>query len=153
MERLYPLPETIRHALVDIFCSPDLAKPIKTSRPNKDCLIHLHLGRKRHGSFQRASTRFFSLRNYKMHVDQVQSLELEAESYASTMASALAVLRWNTKIDAMDIEFVLSSTPLNRNSIRCSLPLHDIKQLEAGPSTFEHTTNIFPNFRKRAVCL
>ncbi|CAG7965829.1 unnamed protein product [Penicillium nalgiovense] len=149
MERVYPLPQTIRHALIDVFCSPDIADTIKDSKSNKDCLIHLYLGRKRFGS----SRRFFSLRNYKLHVDQIQSLELEAESYASTMASALAVLHWHTRIDAMDIEFVLGSTPLDRNCIRRALPLHDIKQLEPGSSTFEHTTNSSPNFRKRSVCL
>ena len=105
------------------------------------------------GSVFGSSRRFFSLRNYKLHVDQIQSLELEAEPYTRTMASALAVLHWHTRIDALDIEFVLGSTPLDRNCIRRALPLHDIKQLKPGSSTFEHTTNISPNFRKRSVCL
>lgn len=57
---------------------------------------------------------FFSLRNYKLHVDQMQSLQLEAEKYATSMADAPAVLHWHMKIDGMDIEFALGSSSTER---------------------------------------
>lgn len=153
MERVYPLPEPIRHALIDLFCSPNHVQEIKKSISNKDCLIRLYLGRKRFGSSQLGGSRFFSLRNYKLHLDQIQLLGLDAEDYATSMASALAALHWHTKIDALDIEFVLGSTPLDRNAIRRVLPLKEIEHLTPGTSTFEHSTHITPNFRKRAVSL
>jgi hypothetical protein len=35
---------------------------------------------------------FFSLRNYKLHLDQIRELNLDAAEYAISMADALAVL-------------------------------------------------------------
>lgn len=153
MERVYPLPEVIRNALIDIFCNPNHAQEVRNIMTNKDCLIRPYLGRKRYGSSQRGGSRFFSLRNYKLHIDQFQSLGLDAEEWATSMASVLAVLHWHTKVDALDIEFVLGSTPVDRNAIRRVLPLKEVEHLKPGSSTFEHNTHITPNFRKRAVCL
>ncbi|EIT79180.1 hypothetical protein AO1008_10272 [Aspergillus oryzae 100-8] len=69
------------------------------------------------------------------------------------MADALAIMHWHTRIDAMDIEFVLGSTPFDHNSVRRPPPLQDIVRLTPGTSTFERTTNTVPNFRKRIVSL
>lgn len=40
-----------------------------------------------------------SLRNYKLHIYQVQLLQLDAEEYAKSMAGALAVIHWHTEVD------------------------------------------------------
>ena len=96
---------------------------------------------------------FFSLRNYKLHIDQVQSLQLDAEEYAKSMAGALAVLHWHTKVDAMDIEFVLGSSPTDNNAVRRALDLRKIESLDPGTSTYEPTTNNSPNFKKRSISL
>ncbi|BAE54625.1 unnamed protein product [Aspergillus oryzae RIB40] len=69
------------------------------------------------------------------------------------MADALAIMHWHTRIDAMDIEFVLGSTPFDHNSVRRPPPLQDIVRLTPGTSTFERTTNTVPNFKKRIVSL
>lgn len=153
MERVFPLPEQIRHALIDVFCPPANASRAKTEAANKDCLVRVLLGRRRFGASRPGGSMFFSLRNYKLHVDQIQELELEAEEYAKSMADALAVLHWHTKIDAMDIEFVLGSTPLDRNAVRRMLPLMDVERLAPGSSTYEHITNANPDFKKRSVSL
>lgn len=113
MERIFPLPEPIRHALIDLFCNPTHATAAKTHPANKDCLVKMIFGRKRFGS-SRPGSMFFSLRNYKLHVDQTQLLQLDAEEYATSMADALAVLHWHTKIDGMDIEFALGSSSTER---------------------------------------
>ncbi|RAH64703.1 zinc finger protein [Aspergillus aculeatinus CBS 121060] len=153
MERIFPLPQPIRHALIDLFCNPNHINAAKNSSANKDCLIRLMLGRKRYGSSLPGGSRFFSLRNYKLHVDQIQELELDADAYASNMADALAILHWHARIDAMDVEFVLGSTPFDLNAVRRPVPLRDVMRLRAGSSTLERATNRVPNFKKRIVSL
>ena len=39
------------------------------------------------------------------------------------MADALAVLHWHTKIDGMDVEFVLGSSPTEDQKVRRVMPL------------------------------
>lgn len=153
MERVFPLPEIIRHALIDVFCNLANAERAKAEPKNKDCLVRVLLGRRRYGSLRPGGSMFFSLRNYKLHLDQVQELNLDAEEYARSMADALAVLHWHTKIDAMDIEFALGSTPLDRNAARRILPLKDVEHLAPGSSTYEHTTNFDQDYKKRTVSL
>lgn len=42
----------------------------------------------------------------------MQSLQLEVGYYARRMAEALAVMHWETQIDAADVEFVVGSAPI-----------------------------------------
>lgn len=53
---------------------------------------------------------FFSLRNFKLHLDQIKDLDPDAESSVISMADAIAALHWHTKLDGMDIEFVIGSS-------------------------------------------
>lgn len=96
---------------------------------------------------------FFSLRNYKLHLDQIIDLDLQAEEYSQDMADALAVLHWHTRIDAMDIEFVLGSSPVESESVRKILSVEEIKRLPPGASTYEYATNSRPDFKKRVISL
>ncbi|KAI9036041.1 zinc finger protein [Aspergillus affinis] len=153
MERIFPLPQSVRDALIDLFCNPNHAAAAKSAPANKDCIVRVFIGRKRFGTSLPGGSRFFSLRNYKLHVDQISELQLDADEYATSMANALAILHWHTRIDAMDVEFVLGSTPLDLNSVRRALPLQDIARLRPGTSTFERATNTTPNFKKRVVSL
>ncbi|KAB8271165.1 hypothetical protein BDV30DRAFT_228370 [Aspergillus minisclerotigenes] len=149
MERIFPLPQAVRHALIELFCNPNNVATAKSDASNKDCLVRLFLGRKRYGASRPGGSRVLSLRNYKLHVDQVEELQLDADEYAASMADALAIMHWHTRIDAMDIEFVLGSTPFDHNSVRRPPPLLDIVRLTPGASTFERSTNTVPNFKKR----
>ncbi|KAJ6127563.1 hypothetical protein N7523_003175 [Penicillium sp. IBT 18751x] len=152
MERVFPLPEMVRHALIDVFCNPAFAATAKAEPKNKDCLVRILLGRRRFGSSRPGGSMCFSLRNYKLHLDQIQELNLDAEEYARSMADTLAVLHWHSKIDAMDVEFVLGSTPLDRNAARRILPLKYVEQLPPGSSTYEHAT-ANQDYKKRTVSL
>ncbi|RAK96769.1 zinc finger protein [Aspergillus ibericus CBS 121593] len=153
MERVFPLPQPVRNALIELFCNPINAPAAKNDPLNKDCLIRLFLGRKRVGTSRPGGSMFFSLRNYKLHADQIQELQLDADEYARNMADALAVLHWHTNIDTMDLEFVLGSSPFDQNAVRRQMRLPDIERLRPGTSTFEHTTNASLNFKKRIVSL
>ncbi|KAL2787102.1 hypothetical protein BJX66DRAFT_341572 [Aspergillus keveii] len=112
MERILPLPAPIRESLIDLFCPDNKKHLAKVDRANKDCLIRVLLGRRRYGSSRPGGSMFFSLRNYKLHVDQVEALQLDTAEYAVGMADALATIHWHTRIDGMDIEFVLEAHPM-----------------------------------------
>jgi hypothetical protein len=74
------------------------------------CLVRMYLGRRRHmRQTQHRGPRFFSLRNFPLHADQVEELELPCEDYARTMAEAMAMLHWDVRTDAADVEFVLGA--------------------------------------------
>ena len=109
-ERIPPFPEGVRHRLIDKYCPAHLRELIKSSTPNRDCLIRPYLGRRR---WLGKESRFqaFSLRNYPLHADQIEELGLDGRLYARIMAETLAHLYWRVQIDAKDVEFVLAPPP------------------------------------------
>ena len=72
-----------------------------------------YLGRRRHGNGSERPKRFeaFSLKNFPLHLDQMEQLDLDVVSYAGTMAEALAIMHRQGEIDANDVEFVLAPPP------------------------------------------
>ncbi|CAG8937269.1 unnamed protein product [Penicillium salamii] len=111
-QRIPPFTEPTRRLLIENYCPPKIQQQIINSEPDKDCLIRPYLGRRR---TQRAHTtsRFsaFSLRNFPLHLDQMESLGIttsEIYQYARSMAETLAVMHWICEIDGKDIEFVLA---------------------------------------------
>ena len=62
----------------------------------------------------------FSLRNYPLHLDQMEELAIpfdHLESYARAMAETLAVMHWGAGMDGNDVEFVLGSHPASRDCV------------------------------------
>lgn len=104
-ERIMPLPRPARQLLVQKFWAGD-ANAIVDDKRNEHCLIRPYLGRRRVGA-RGSMFKAISLRNYPLHVDQLEELGLPTTEYASAMADALAFLLWAAKIDACDVEFVL----------------------------------------------
>lgn len=96
---------------------------------------------------------FVSLRNYKLHLDQVEDLQLDAAEIATSIADAMAVLHWHTMVDSMDVEFVLGSSPTDEEKNRWMMSIEAIQQLVPKMSTFEHVTNSRPDFTKRLISL
>lgn len=107
-ERIPPLPQPIRERLIVEYCPKALMDEIKASNSNKSCLVRPYLGRRRHGAQRPRRFEAFSLRNFPLHLDQMEHLGLDIVSYAETMAEALAMMHWHGKIDANDVEFVLA---------------------------------------------
>lgn len=112
-ERIMPMPQQVRHRLAQMYWDGD-ASSIMDDNTNHHCLIRPYLGRRRIAQ-QPLSTRarptrlkVFSLRNFPLHIDQIEELGLPAEEYAIAMADALAFLHWAAKVDANDVEFVLA---------------------------------------------
>jgi hypothetical protein len=104
-ERIPPLPQKAREFLIDRYCPDSGKKVIKADINNKDCLVRAYLGRRR---FSNAKSRFFSLRNFPLHLDQMEDLGVNITLYAAMIADALAALHWYAAIDANDVEFVIA---------------------------------------------
>ncbi|KAK2754774.1 hypothetical protein FQN54_006667 [Arachnomyces sp. PD_36] len=119
-ERIPPFPRDVREFLIDKYCPASLIAEIKSSDANQDCLIRPYLGRRRlknEGRNRPSRLTAFSLRNFPLHVDQMEELGIETDVYAKIMAETLAIMHWDAKVDANDVEFVLA--PVRSES--CSL--------------------------------
>ena len=109
-ERIQPFSQQVRDNIIEEYC-PESLRPkidlIKLSEPDQDCLIRPYLGRRRRLEKQ-SKYKSFSLRNYPLHIDQIENLKLDGILYAKIMAETLASLYWSAHVDANDIEFVLA---------------------------------------------
>ena len=65
MKRMLPLPEPVRHTLIDLFSRLNNMAQAKRNQASKNCLVRFYLGRKRFGSSRSGGSMFFSLRNFK----------------------------------------------------------------------------------------
>ncbi|RSL43623.1 hypothetical protein CEP54_015021 [Fusarium duplospermum] len=104
-ERIQPLPDITRRLLVEKFCPQRVKSQALLDPANRDCLVRVYLGSQR----GRTGGMFFSLRNFKMHLNHLVELNLGVYELASSMATALAVMHWGAKTDARDVEFALGS--------------------------------------------
>ncbi|KAK5020226.1 hypothetical protein LTR60_000711 [Cryomyces antarcticus] len=122
-EHIPPLPQGLREALIEEYCTPALIEDAKTAPGNRDCLARLYVGKRRRSE---RPTRFFSLQNFNLHLDQMEALQLDVAGYARSMARALAVLHWDARVDAKDVEFVLGGRPADGSgqTVVGTLPRH-----------------------------
>ncbi|KAJ9202460.1 hypothetical protein DTO164E3_1049 [Paecilomyces variotii] len=142
-QRIPPISQPVREFLIDTYCPPSITEEIKASDTNRDCLIRPYLGRRRvlptessqdgdnGGPSSRRPPRqraFFSLRNFPLHIDQMEQLGIsysDLEVYTRGMADALATMHFNAGIDANDVEFVLAPPPPSHNTALSSLSERD----------------------------
>ncbi|CAG9992792.1 unnamed protein product [Clonostachys byssicola] len=108
-EKIQPVSIRARRTLVENYCPDELRDQILNSKENHHCLVRVYLGRKRRLNPKQRQTRFFSLRNFPLHINHAEEMALPCESYAKAMAEALATLHWKVRTDAADVEFVLAS--------------------------------------------
>lgn len=109
-QRIFPLPQPTREAIIDTFCPVRLTRTAKLDDKNKHCLIRVYLGDRQHDQKRQATSRF-SIRNFPLLVNDMERLNLDTASFAKNMASALAVLHWKAGVDGNDVEFVIGSKP------------------------------------------
>ena len=114
-DRIPPFSKIVRDTLIDLYCPEALKTSIRSSLPDEDCLIRPYLGRRRRAGMTQSRFKAFSLRNSPLHVDQMEELGLDGALYAQVMAETLAVLYWEARIDANDVEFVLAPAPVSRD--------------------------------------
>lgn len=106
-ERILPLPKPTRDLLIEKYCPEQIKQLAFHTAANKDCLVRVYLG-----SLKGRQGRFFSLRNFKLHLEHMVELQLDVMDLAAKMASAMALMHWAAKTDARDIEFVFGSSSL-----------------------------------------
>lgn len=130
-ERIRPLPSRTRELLIDRYCAPSIKDTARADAANRDCLVRVYLG-----SMQgKIGGMFFSLRNFKLHLNHMVDLALDTEALARRMGSALAVLHWGAKTDARDVEFVLGSSTKKTIAAK-PISTKDLKPFTyTGPST------------------
>ena len=106
-DRIPAFSAPVREKIIDKYCPERLRSATKTSDPDRDCIIRLYMGRRRRPA---RNSRFhgFNLRNYPLHADQVEELQLDQPLYARILAETLASLYWKANVDANDVEFVLA---------------------------------------------
>ncbi|KAL7936605.1 zinc finger domain-containing protein [Trichoderma chlorosporum] len=105
-QRIWPLPELTRTFLIDKYCAPRIKEAAFADPANQDCLVRVYLG----SMNGRSGGMFFSLRNFKMHLNQMIDIKLDIPAMASRIGSAMAILHWSAGTDARDVEFVLGSS-------------------------------------------
>ena len=145
-ERIFPLPEPLRHALVTKFAprSVNIPKAMQ-AEVNKDCLVRIYMGRKMDAA-NRKDAKNFHLRNFEIHLNEMEMLNLPLTEYAIIMADALAILHWRACVDADDVEFVLGSTPLTRKS-------HTAKEMLRTSHMVSHRSGSVIDFKRRSISL
>ena len=107
-ERIPHFPREVREQLIKQFCPPTLKDFIRSNPSDEHCLVRLYLGRRRVKPKNESRFQRFSLRNYPLHIDQMEDLDLDIEAYARAMGIALALIHWVAGIDGNDVEFVLA---------------------------------------------
>lgn len=139
-EKILPVLASTRRLLIKKF-HPDVDEQnAMDSSTNKHCLIRPYLGRRRYRDPEadaepRKRLQAFSLRNFPLHLDQMEQLGLDPGEYAITMADALAFMHWVARVDGNDVEFVLAQPRRPRNTC---CPYHRKSSQDAHP----HNTSI-----------
>lgn len=152
-ERIRPVPAWLREDLIDQFCPPAEREQAKKSAANKNCILQILLGRRSRMIDEAENlSGCFSLNNFGLDLDMMETIKWNITATACAMADALAVMHWKAGVDAMDVEYVIGTTAiLSEDLARTRVTLlddHDLERL--GPvSTHEFERPQAADFTKR----
>jgi len=105
-ERIPPLPLCIRSTLISLYCPPAKRDNVRNSKKDGDCLVRLYCGKRRSVYDQIRHKSFFTLRNYGLYIDQMETLGTAVDRVVTVLAKALANCYGVAHIDANDSEWV-----------------------------------------------
>lgn len=107
MERILPLPEEIRRALITLFfhSSEQAVALASVNKENSACLIRPYFGKNAPPDVE-----YDSLWNFELHLNQMTQLGLDTRRLVKEMAIGLSVMHWQACLDGRDIEFVLGTS-------------------------------------------
>ena len=144
VDRILPVPQKTREALIKLFFdqSDETQQEARDDPDNKDCLVRLYLGERE--SEEQEEAPHSSLRNFPLRLNMMEEIDLDIFAMANEMAVGLAIMHWQAKVDAMDVEFVLGSSATWDNDHQ---PV-----LFDDTSAIPHTINAI-NFKRRTVHL
>jgi len=137
-ERILPLREPIREALIRRFCPEKFRASTRTSPLNKDCLVRVYLGSATRRDEDRES---FSLRDFPLHLNELGEAGMGVENIARGMGRAMAVMHWAVRYDGGGVKFVFGSKKVPHK-------LPDIDKYDSDP---EVDSYIGPNAPFKAV--
>ncbi|KAI4724493.1 spermine/spermidine synthase [Aureobasidium sp. EXF-10728] len=135
-ERILPLQDPIPTALLQTTYPSLTATNIQSclNKPtNNNTLVRLYLGR-RGIDRTKPNAQDISLRNFPLHIDEMETLSLPIPVYITTLANSLALMHWTAHLDANDIEFVLGTRRDLTQGHSISIWLLDFNQCK----TFSH---------------
>lgn len=117
MDRILPLPEVLRHALVTYFFPPNrfgytTTDAMEDDPSNEHYLVRPYLGTRTH------TVEDFSLRNLVLALDNLQQLEVGVKDLAISMGMAYANMHWGAHVDACNVEFVIGSSLMLHQSLQ-----------------------------------
>lgn len=114
-EKIMPVSLPFRRTIVENFIPGVDPDEILGNQANKHCLIRPYLGRRRFQAECERPRRLraYSLRNFPLHMGDMEKIGLKTHDYTISMADALAFLYWVAKVDANDVEFVLAQPRSN----------------------------------------
>ncbi|KAH0494814.1 hypothetical protein TgHK011_008399 [Trichoderma gracile] len=141
-ERILPLPERARTLLIERFCPPHVKEAALRDDANRDCLVRPYLGSMQGKTGGQG--RFFSLRNFKLHLNQMADLQLDVQALASRMGAAMAIMHWAAWTDARDVEFVLGSSAEETSARLSPTEVARLQQpVYTGPATYDNRNAFF----------
>jgi hypothetical protein len=88
-ERLPAVDAEARYALIKKYCAVEGMAAAMEDAANADCLVRVYLGSMK-GEERR---RFFSLRNFKLHLNQMMEIGLDVVEIGERMGKALAIVQ------------------------------------------------------------
>lgn len=105
-ERIPSLDEDTKNALINQYCAPRLRMRELSDPRNDHCLVKIYLG----SVEGKTGERPFSLRNFELHLNQMEEVGLDVDRIASAVGQALAVLHWAANVDGWGVQFVLGGS-------------------------------------------
>ena len=110
VDRILPVPQKTREALINLYFDQreEIQQEARDDQDNKDCLVRTYLGEKE--SAKQQDGVYDTLRNFPLRLNMIEEIGLDTLQLAKEMAVGLAIMHWQAKVDAMDVEFVLGSS-------------------------------------------
>ena len=140
-QKISPLPKIVRETLIQRYCPSAQQQAALANPANRDCLVRVYLGVRR--SLQPATITDFTLRNFELDLTRAKDLGLDLARHAASMGVSLAIMHWEARTDADDVEFVLATAPTDMKL--------DYGTIESLPPLT--STRVLSNTRRRAVHL
>ena len=145
VDRIRAVERETREALIELYFGDceEAKQGARDDPDNKDCLVRIYLGERE--SAEQEETPHDSLRNFPLRLNMMEDIGLDTSTLAEEIAIGLAIMHWQAKIDAMDVEFVLGSSATWDHD-------YDQPVLFDDPSAAPHTVDAV-NFKSRPVHL
>ena len=139
MERIRPVEERVRRALVELFFPESAKAAAMQDSDNEDCLIRPYLGLDWSEVGDDVKTERTSLRNFPLYPDEMKRLHMDPLVVAQDMALGLAAAHWEARIDMCDAEFVIA--PWSAHASEGSRSAHPYREL-AGLGRMPETSEV-----------